>query len=182
MTDTPPSFEPVRCERPEPGIARVVMNRPKARNAQNLRMTYDLDAALRPCSPRRRSEGCDPSRGQPAFSPGTICARRTSRGLPRPSGTPPLGRLRRARRAWAFRARAGNLSAGHAAVAFRGRLCDHDGAAQRPHHPRLREHQPARDRGHSVQVPGVQEVAVVAMPHPRLGYGVCAFVVLSTMR
>lgn len=28
------------------------------------------------------------------------------------------------------------------------------------------------------QFPGVQEVAVVAMPHPRLGEGVCAFVVL----
>jgi len=46
MADNTPSFETVLYETPEPGIARVVMNRPAARNAQNLRMTYDLDAAL----------------------------------------------------------------------------------------------------------------------------------------
>ncbi len=40
------SFETVLVERPEPAIARVVMNRPDARNAQNLQMTYDLNAAF----------------------------------------------------------------------------------------------------------------------------------------
>lgn len=33
-------------EAPSPGIARIVMNRPEARNAQNLDMTYELDAAF----------------------------------------------------------------------------------------------------------------------------------------
>ena len=39
-------YETVRYEKPVPGVARVVMDRPDARNAQNLQMTYDLDAAL----------------------------------------------------------------------------------------------------------------------------------------
>jgi enoyl-CoA hydratase len=41
-----PTFETVRYERPDPRIARIVMNRPEARNAQNLQMTYDLNAAM----------------------------------------------------------------------------------------------------------------------------------------
>src|SRR3569833_4705885 len=40
------SFETILVERPEPAIARIVMNRPDARNAQNLHMTYDLNAAF----------------------------------------------------------------------------------------------------------------------------------------
>ena len=39
-------FETIVVERPEPAIARIVMNRPEARNAQNLQMTYDLNAAF----------------------------------------------------------------------------------------------------------------------------------------
>jgi len=41
-----PVFETVLYERPAPGVARIVMNRPQARNAQNLAMTYDLNAAF----------------------------------------------------------------------------------------------------------------------------------------
>ena len=40
------SFETILVERPEPTITRIVMNRPDARNAQNLQMTYDLNAAF----------------------------------------------------------------------------------------------------------------------------------------
>jgi len=40
------SFETVLYEKPDPRIARIEMNRPDARNAQNLQMTYDLNAAL----------------------------------------------------------------------------------------------------------------------------------------
>ena len=40
------SFETILVERPDPAIARIVMNRPEARNAQNLQMTYDLNAAF----------------------------------------------------------------------------------------------------------------------------------------
>src|ERR1700754_3695303 len=40
------SFETILVERPEPAVARIVMNRPDARNAQNLQMTYDLNAAF----------------------------------------------------------------------------------------------------------------------------------------
>jgi enoyl-CoA hydratase len=39
-------FETVLYETPCPGVARVVMNRPAQRNAQNLQMTYDLNAAF----------------------------------------------------------------------------------------------------------------------------------------
>ena len=40
------TYETVLVERSDPHIARIVMNRPAARNAQNLQMTYDLNAAL----------------------------------------------------------------------------------------------------------------------------------------
>ncbi len=43
---TEQSYETVRYEVPEPGIARIVMNRPQARNAQNLQMTYELNDAF----------------------------------------------------------------------------------------------------------------------------------------
>src|SRR5205085_9980355 len=39
-------FETIVVEKPDPRIARIVMNRPEARNAQNLQMTYDLNAAF----------------------------------------------------------------------------------------------------------------------------------------
>jgi enoyl-CoA hydratase len=39
-------FETIVYERPAPHVARVVMNRPQARNAQNLQMTYELNAAF----------------------------------------------------------------------------------------------------------------------------------------
>jgi 1,4-dihydroxy-2-naphthoyl-CoA synthase len=40
------AFETIMVERPDPRVARIVMNRPEARNAQNLQMTYDLNAAI----------------------------------------------------------------------------------------------------------------------------------------
>jgi enoyl-CoA hydratase len=43
---TSPDLQTIRYERPEPGIVRIVMDRPQARNAQNLAMTYELNAAL----------------------------------------------------------------------------------------------------------------------------------------
>jgi enoyl-CoA hydratase len=39
-------YETLLYEEPAPRVARIVMNRPQARNAQNLQMTYDLTAAL----------------------------------------------------------------------------------------------------------------------------------------
>jgi enoyl-CoA hydratase len=41
------TFETVLYETPAAGVVRLVMNRPAQRNAQNLQMTYDLDAAFR---------------------------------------------------------------------------------------------------------------------------------------
>ena len=49
MSDKPvtsETFATLIYEIPAPGVARIVMNRPDARNAQNLDMTYDLDAAF----------------------------------------------------------------------------------------------------------------------------------------
>ena len=44
-------LERVRYELPAPGVARVVMARPEARNAQDKRMTYELnDAFDRACA------------------------------------------------------------------------------------------------------------------------------------
>ncbi len=40
------AFATLRYEEPADDIARIVMNRPEARNAQNLEMTYELDAAF----------------------------------------------------------------------------------------------------------------------------------------
>lgn len=39
-------YETVLYEEPAPSVARIILNRPAARNAQNLQMTYDLDAAF----------------------------------------------------------------------------------------------------------------------------------------
>ena len=46
MTLHQPAYETIVVEQPEPRIARIVMNRAEARNAQNLQMTYDLNAAF----------------------------------------------------------------------------------------------------------------------------------------
>ena len=38
------AYETIIVERPEPRIARIVMNRPEARNAQSLQITYERRA------------------------------------------------------------------------------------------------------------------------------------------
>ena len=45
MTDTP-GFQTVRVETPSKGVARIVLARPEQRNAQDKRMTYELNAAF----------------------------------------------------------------------------------------------------------------------------------------
>jgi len=46
MTDEISTFTQVRCETPAPHVARIVMARPEAHNAQGLQMTYELNAAF----------------------------------------------------------------------------------------------------------------------------------------
>lgn len=41
-----PDFETIRYEQPAEGVARIVLARPEARNAQDLTMTYEIDAAF----------------------------------------------------------------------------------------------------------------------------------------
>jgi enoyl-CoA hydratase len=41
-----PEYATVIYENPAPGVARIVLNRPEARNAQDLQLTYDLNAAF----------------------------------------------------------------------------------------------------------------------------------------
>ncbi len=41
-----PTFETVLYDEPRPAIARVTLNRPEKRNAQNMQMTYDLNSAF----------------------------------------------------------------------------------------------------------------------------------------
>lgn len=45
MTETP-DFQTIRYEQPADGVARIVLDRPKARNAQNRAMTYELNTAF----------------------------------------------------------------------------------------------------------------------------------------
>ena len=40
-------FETIRYENPAPGVARIVLARPDARNAQDLSMTYEIDEAFK---------------------------------------------------------------------------------------------------------------------------------------
>lgn len=46
MPDGQTAYETIRYETPAPGVARIVMARPKERNAQDLTMTYEIDAAF----------------------------------------------------------------------------------------------------------------------------------------
>jgi enoyl-CoA hydratase/carnithine racemase len=46
MTDTQGTAAQVRYEEPAPHVARIVMARPEAHNAQGLQMTYELNAAF----------------------------------------------------------------------------------------------------------------------------------------
>lgn len=41
-----PSFATVLYDEPRPGVARVTLNRPEKRNAQNMQMTYDINDAF----------------------------------------------------------------------------------------------------------------------------------------
>ncbi len=63
-------YETVRYESPAPGVARVVMDRADARNAQNLQMTYDLDAALQRAADDVSVNVIIVSGGDPHFSSG----------------------------------------------------------------------------------------------------------------
>jgi enoyl-CoA hydratase len=45
-TSEPSGFETLRIEAPAPGVARIVLDRPEARNAQNMAMLYELNAAF----------------------------------------------------------------------------------------------------------------------------------------
>ena len=40
------TYETITYTAPLPGVAQITLNRPKARNAQDLQMTYDLNAAF----------------------------------------------------------------------------------------------------------------------------------------
>lgn len=46
MTDSLKTYETVLYTTPAEGVARITMNRPQARNAQNLQMTYDINDAM----------------------------------------------------------------------------------------------------------------------------------------
>ncbi len=63
-------YETVRYESPAPGVARVVMDRPDARNAQNLQMTYELDAALQRAADDDQVKVIVVAGGDPHFSSG----------------------------------------------------------------------------------------------------------------
>lgn len=47
MANDGPEYEQVIYEEPAPKVARIVMDRPRRRNAQGITMTYELDAAFK---------------------------------------------------------------------------------------------------------------------------------------
>ncbi len=46
MADSAPSFDELLYDRPADHVVRITLNRPQARNAQGLKMTYELNAAF----------------------------------------------------------------------------------------------------------------------------------------
>lgn len=44
-------FETIEYERPAEKVARIVLNRPEARNAQSVRMLYERQRRFRSCRP-----------------------------------------------------------------------------------------------------------------------------------
>jgi enoyl-CoA hydratase len=50
MSDAKPEYTQVRYETPQPGIARIVLDRPDKANAQGVVMTYEIDEAFKRAS------------------------------------------------------------------------------------------------------------------------------------
>ena len=46
MSDQAREYETLQFELPAPGVARILLDRPDTRNAQDKRMTYELNAAF----------------------------------------------------------------------------------------------------------------------------------------
>ena len=46
MTNPLPTFDTIRYEEPSAHVARIVLNRPDARNAQNTKLLYELNSAF----------------------------------------------------------------------------------------------------------------------------------------
>ena len=124
-------FETIVVERPEPRIARIVMNRPEARNAQNLQMTYDLNAAFDQAVQDDAVKVIILAGNGPHFSSGHDLRP----GAKNTAGVdfPPVGNwggFAEPNAHGRFRARAGNLSADHATLAQSGETDDRGSARQ----------------------------------------------------
>ena len=50
MAESAPSFDEILYEKPADHVVRITLNRPEARNAQGLKMTYELNAAFNAAS------------------------------------------------------------------------------------------------------------------------------------
>ena len=125
MTLHETAYETIVVERPEPRIARIVMNRPEARNAQNLQMTYDLNAAFDDAVQDDAVKVIILAGNGPHFSAGhDLRPGGQERRRRRFSAGRKLGRLCRAQRPRPLRARAGDLSADHPALAQSGKADD----------------------------------------------------------
>jgi enoyl-CoA hydratase len=119
------AFETILVERPDPRVVRIVMNRPEARNAQNLQMTYDLNAAFDDAVQDDAVKVVILAGSGPHFSAGHDLrpTAKNAAGVDFPPGRK-LGRLRGGGRPWPLCARAGDLSADHPALA-QSRQADH---------------------------------------------------------
>src|SRR6185437_8979483 len=127
---TKDKFETIEVERPEAAIARIVMNRPEARNAQNLQMTYDLNAAFDAAVQDDAVKVIILAGSGPHFSAGHDLRPGGKNQAGVDFASRPLGRLYRAQRPRPLCPRAGDLSADHAALAQPRQTHDRGSARQ----------------------------------------------------
>jgi len=84
-------FEMIRYERPSENVARIMLARPEARNAQNTQMLYEIDAALDAAMHDDTVHAVIIGADGPHFSAGHDMKGKAGRGRPGDFGPPKMG-------------------------------------------------------------------------------------------
>jgi enoyl-CoA hydratase len=84
-TGTHRDFDTLRYETPAPGVARIVLDRPQARNAQNLALLYELNAAFDRAVADGGVRAIVLAASGPHFSSGHDLRERLGPAVPRPA-------------------------------------------------------------------------------------------------
>ena len=132
-----PEFKTVLYENLTPEIVRVRMNRPEARNAQDLQLTYDLNDAFDAANQDDQVKVIILSGEGPHFNSGHDMRGGTGRHARRLQAGGHVGELRRARRGGRDGGRGGDLPPDVPPLAQPAQADDRRGAGQdhrrRPH-------------------------------------------------